>query len=107
MGTTKRNPLPFSVRLDIKTSWSLQAKFVCQTDAEAFARHLALQLKSPGRLSVGLFHKNSLKARYDGRGIKYFINKGIASAFHPAQEPDGISTRTPIPAEVDQGPKPI
>lgn len=97
MGTTARAPMRFSVRCETPTSWKMTAKFVYQTDAEAFASHLSTR-HGLTELKVGLFHQNRLKHRY-AHGRKY----DIAAAVPNLQPKDGISTVTPIPPEVNQG----
>lgn len=103
MGTTARAPLKYSVRLDAKTSWKLQAKFVTQGDAEEFARFLAYRLRAAGELIIGVFEGNRLRCRVDIRGRRYLVINGKTDAV-PVADAIGGPTVTRIPAEVDQGP---
>lgn len=101
MSNAKRAPLKYSVRMDQKTSWGMQGKFVCETDAAAFAGYLAHRLRHAGELVVGIFFQNELRFRVDAKGRKYRV---VGGKIDLKEHTDGISAITPIPAEVTQEP---
>lgn len=79
---TPRQAMRFSVRLQnsIDGGWKMVARFVHQSDADAFMRHATKRQAFAG-VTLALFHQNNRME---------------------VIQPDGVCTRTAIPAEVQQ-----